>query len=68
MAHTSFPGTDKHGEQILLPTPQAVDLRVGREPGSCSRRIERLSGCAEVRDRGLGSAEKAKCLIQLLPL
>lgn len=58
MAHASFPGTDKHGEQILLPIPQAVGLRAGREPGSCSRRKERFCSCAEVRDRGLGSAEK----------
>lgn len=68
MAHASFPGTDKHGKQILLPIPQTVGLRAGREPGSCNRRAERFCSCAEVRDRGLSSAEKAKCLVQLLPL
>lgn len=68
MAHASFPGTNKHGERILLPTPQAVGLRSGRESGSCSRRAERFCSCVKVRDKGLDSAEKAKCLVQLLPL
>lgn len=67
MAHPSFPGTDKHGEHTLLPIPQAVGLRAAREPGSCSRR-ERFCSCAEVRDRVLGSAEKAKFPVQLLLL
>lgn len=67
MARASFPDPDKLGEQTLLPTPLAVGLRAGREPGGCSRRAERFCSWAEVRDRGLGSAEKAKRLGQLLP-
>lgn len=47
MALASFPGTDKRGEQILLPTPQASE-----QAGSLVASVEGQKGSAAVLRSG----------------